>query len=182
MRALVVHESMFGNTRTVAERIADGLRPTMQTTVVRVADATADMVDEADLLVVGGPTHAHSLSRRSTRKGAADMLTKEPELALEPGYDGIGIREWLETMVEAHPGFAAAYDTRIDAPPALTGRASKGAARRLRKLGFELLTEPESFLVDKHSHLIDGEADRAEKWGAALAARVHQTRPAASQA
>ena len=182
MRALVVHESMFGNTRTVAERIADGLRPTMETTVVKVGDATADMVEAADLLVVGGPTHAHSLSRRSTRKGAADMLAKQPELVLEPGYDGIGIREWLEAMIEAHPGYAAAYDTRIDMPPALTGRASKGAAKRLRKLGFELVSEPESFLVDKHNHLLDGEADRAERWGAVLADRVNHARPAARQA
>jgi hypothetical protein len=67
--------------------------------------------------------------------------------------------------------------------PALTGRASKGVARRLRKLGFTLVDGPQSFLVDKHSHLLDGEADRAEAWGAALAGRMSSMveRPPARQ-
>ena len=63
----------------------------------------------------------------------------------------------------------AAFDTRIDAPAALTGRASKGIAKRLRRCGFDLVAEPESFLVDKHNHLLEGEAERARAWGAALA-------------
>jgi hypothetical protein len=29
---------------------------------------------------------------------------------------------------------------------------------------------PESFLVDEHNHLLSGEAERAKKWGASLAA------------
>ena len=75
------------------------------------------------------------------------------------GADGRGAR-----------GAAAAFDTRIDAPAALTGRASKGIAKRLRRCGFSLVVEPESFLVDKHNRLVDGEEERARAWGAALAA------------
>jgi flavodoxin len=62
MRALVVYESMYGNTHVVASNIADGLRATHEVTLVPVADATADLVAEADLLVVGAPTHVHGLS------------------------------------------------------------------------------------------------------------------------
>ncbi|MEZ5297611.1 MAG: hypothetical protein R2697_15455 [Ilumatobacteraceae bacterium] len=65
---------------------------------------------------------------------------------------------------------AAAFDTRADAPEILTGHASHGIAKRLRKHGFELVAEPESFLVDKQNHLVDGEDVRAAEWGEAVAA------------
>jgi hypothetical protein len=42
-----------------------------------------------------------------------------------------------------------------------TGRASGGIANELRHHGFTLVDEPESFLVDRHTHLVAGEADRA---------------------
>ena len=38
----------------------------------------------------------------------------------------------------------------------------------LRQHGFELLVGPISFLVDRHDHLLAGEEERAEHWGAAL--------------
>ena len=55
-------------------------------------------------------------------------------------------------------------------PAALTGRASKGVGRELRHHGFELVTEPESFIVTKENHLVAEEGDRARTWGARLAA------------
>jgi hypothetical protein len=42
-------------------------------------------------------------------------------------------------------GRATAFDTRIDAPVALTGRASKGITRMLRHHGFTVVADPESF-------------------------------------
>jgi hypothetical protein len=47
---------------------------------------------------------------------------------------------------------AAAFDTRVDLPVALTGRASKGIARKLRRHGATLISRPESFLVTKDNH------------------------------
>jgi hypothetical protein len=69
-------------------------------------------------------------------------------------------------------GRAAAFDTRLDAAPLLTGRASKGIARLLHAAGFELAAEPESFLVDKDTLLLAGEEHRAEAWGGGLNARI----------
>src|SRR5690242_5875846 len=71
MRALVVYESMYGNTQVIAGNIADGLRGDYAVTLVPVAEATWDLVTDADLLVVGAPTHMHGLSTRSTRRKAA---------------------------------------------------------------------------------------------------------------
>lgn len=39
MKAVIVYESMYGNTRTIAYAIGEGLRPTAEVTVVSVAQA-----------------------------------------------------------------------------------------------------------------------------------------------
>ena len=171
MRALIVYESLYGNTHVVANHIADGLRNGYEVTVVPVTEATIEMVNEADLLVVGGPTHIHGMSTDSSRKAAADAAGKPGSgLALEPDSVGPGLRDWLHEIGDGHGAPAAAFDTRLDGPQILTGRASLGIAHRLRRHGYRLVLSPESFLVSKHSALIDGETDRAQEWGTTLAA------------
>jgi Flavodoxin len=170
MRALVVYESMFGNTHTVAERIADGLRRRFDVTVVAVDKATADQMAQIDLLVVGGPTHVHGLSSERSRQGAHEVAEKEGSgLTMDPDADGAGLRDWFHGISDSHETAAAAFDTRIDAPAALTGRASKGIAKRLSRRGYRVVATPESFLVDKQNRLLPGEAARAVAWGAELA-------------
>ena len=174
MRTLVVYESMFGNTRAIAEAVAVGLTGTAEALVVPVREVTPAQVHSADLLVVGGPTHAHGLSSSMSRKGAPDYVGKfDVPLVLEPGWDGIGLRDWFESL---EPGSArgAAFDTRADINHLLSGRASRGIADRLRKHGYRLVADPESFLVDKQNQLLPAELARATEWGAELlaAARI----------
>jgi len=121
-----------------------------------------------DLLVVGGPTHAHGLSRSSTRKAAADAA-HDPEkgLTLEAQGNGRGLRDWFDDVRDI-PARGAAFDTRVDMASVLTGRAAPGIARRMRHHGSDLVAKPESFLVDKSNHLLPGEEDRARRWGAEL--------------
>ena len=99
MRALVVYESMYGNTHVVASNIADGLRATHEVTLVPVAEATEDLVAEADLLVVGGPTHMHGLSSPASRRMAAQAAAKPASgLSLDPDACGPGLRDWLKGL------------------------------------------------------------------------------------
>ena len=170
MRAVVVYESMYGNTHLVAEGIADGLRSVdgVDAEVVVVAHASAGALAGADVVVVGGPTHVHGLSRPSTRKAAAEDARKpDRDLELEPDAEGEGLREWFDA-VDGVPARSAAFDTRLDAPAVVTGRASKGIAKRLRRHGSELLDEPHSFLVTKDNHLEDHELEEARSWGRRL--------------
>lgn len=171
MKALVVYESMYGNTHLVADAIAAGWRDADgDAEVVPVTEATPNRMADVEVLVVGGPTHVHGMTRPSTRKAAVEAA-EEPDagLELEPDAAGPGLRDWFDDA-DALPEHAAAFDTRMDAPPALTGRASKGIARRLRKHGCTLLVEPESFLVSKENHLLADEEEHAREWGARLAA------------
>jgi hypothetical protein len=179
MRALIVYESMYGNTRIVAERIASGLADRFEATPVAVSALSPADVAEADLIVCGAPTHAHGLSRPSTRRAAVDAASKDPSLAVVVGADGPGIREWLNGLGRRDGQVAAAFDTRMKGPASLTGRASRTIGRRLRRHGRILAVTPESFLVDKHNRLMPGELDRAESWGRSLdvSAAVSPTRP-----
>jgi flavodoxin len=170
MRAVIVYESMYGNTRLVAEAIAEGMRPVHDVAVVPVRDAGPEVVAGAQIVVVGGPTHAHGMSRPRTRQAAAEMAEKsKPPVALEEGATGSGVRDWLDSL--AFPNvFAASFDTRVHMPAALTGRASKGIDRELSRRGVHRIAEPESFFVTKEGTLEAGEAARARHWGEQLAA------------
>ncbi len=173
MRALVVYESIYGNTHTVAEGIAVGLRPEGDVRVVSVGDATNDLVRWADLVVVGAPTHIHGMTRSSSRKSAIDNATRSGgTVTLDPAADGPGVRDWLRSVEGVRDKRAAAFDTRLPGPAVFTGRASGGIVRGLRRHGFSIAGKPQSFLVGKDSRLIQGETERAVRWGAELASEL----------
>jgi hypothetical protein len=173
VHALVIYESVFGNTHQIADQIANGLRPTMEVTITPVGNLTAELLAAADLVVVGGPTHAHSLSRASSRaEGVRRAGLPDSERQVDPDAEDPGLREWFESGPDGHGTRAAAFDTRVDMNPALTGRASKGIAKRLRHHGFDVIAEPESFLVNRDDRLVVGEAARARTWATTLGAHV----------
>lgn len=178
MRALVVYESMFGNTHTIARHIAGGIDTVGETTVVSVHDATPELVAAADLVVIGGPTHVHGMSSERSRDGAVEQADEDDDLELDPDALGDGLRDWFDRLGgDAGSGrHAAAFDTRVHASPLLTGQASKGIVKRLRKHGFELLHDGESFFVDKSNHLEPDEADRATTWGRSVAEAAQSAR------
>ncbi len=170
MNSIVIYGSRHGNTHKIAEAIASELRR-HGTAHLFAIDEAPSALTKADLIVVGGPTHAHGMSRRSTRQAAAEAANK-PGSGLELDADamGPGLREWFDEVGDRKAATAAAFDTRVDMPRALTGSAGRGIERRLRHSGFEVVTTSESFFVEKHNRLLDGEEQRAATWGKALAA------------
>jgi hypothetical protein len=169
MRAVIVYESMFGSTRAVAEAVAQGIAECADVSVLGVAEADPSVLDGADLLVVGAPTHVHGMSRPSTRKAAREQADKPgSRVVLEPGADsGPGVREWLASLGRLHLA-GAAFDTRLKGPAVITGRASKAIRRSLSHHGVQVVAHPESFRVDTSGELLAGETARARAWGARL--------------
>lgn len=168
MNAVIVYESAWGNTKAVAEAVAEGLGDHATTHLVSVEDAASlsDLV--ADLVVVGAPTHAFGLSRERTRKEAHD---RGGELVTT------GVRDWLDRSAELADGrvadrSVAAFDTHVRHPN-LPGWASHSAAKKLGRLGCTMLAKPESFFVDGYEGpLLPGELDRARHWGSVLGTRL----------
>ena len=172
MRAMIVYESMFGNTRVIADAIAKGLEPVGIVVVVPVPEAGREMLVDADLLVVGGPTHFHGMSRTRTRKWANATAQKpKNDLVLDRDAHGPGVRDWLRSLGQGHTKVAS-FDTRFKGAAVLRGRASRAISRDLRRHGFEVVVKPESFFVTLQNHLGPGEEARAQDRGIRLAARV----------
>ncbi|MEJ3653285.1 flavodoxin [Actinomycetes bacterium KLBMP 9759] len=172
MRVLLVVESIFGNTRRIADAIASGIGSTAQVQVVDVEDAPTAL-DGVDLLVVGGPTHAFGLTSEASRRTAADQSGHAVPVA------AIGLRDWLARIASARgsapvpePSAAAAFDTRMNVLR-LPGSAAAKAARRLRRAGFHIVARPKTFrVVGTEGPLREGELDRAAEWGATLVRRA----------
>src|SRR6185369_8361918 len=121
MHAVVAYESMYGNTRRVAEAIAAGLQSTCSVTLVPVSQLERESLDTADLIVIGGPTHVRGMSRRSTRKAAEEAAHKPcSTLADEADAQAPGLREWLTSVVR--PSIhTAVLNTKIKMPAAFSG-------------------------------------------------------------
>ena len=170
MNVVIVYESIFGNTRMVAEAVAEGVReadPSGQVTVLPVTDATPEKTGGAALVIVGGPTHMRGMSRAFGREKAVEDAPRPG--SVEPGAAGPGIREWLTALPDAQRGCkAATFDTRL--PYALSGGAARPIAKGLRKRGYAVVAGPAGFVVEgAHGPLKSGERDRAQAWGRDLA-------------
>lgn len=156
MKALIVFESAFGNTRLIAEAIADGLRSAgVESTTVPAREAPEAAT--CDLLVLGAPTHFRGLPSPRSReqavaRGAADVPST-------------GLREWLATADLTSVMKVAFFDT------VSARRWAGSAARAMRRAvpGGKRM-ERRSFVVGGDVPVLDeGEIESARAWGAALA-------------
>ena len=168
MSVLVIYESMFGNTEAIAEAIAEGVRresehhpPGPQVSVIPVAQAPVRLPDDVTMLLVGGPTHAFSMSRESTR---ADAVRQGAT-----GTARIGIREWISKCQPRADLPVHTFDTRVHVRM-MPGSAAKQAAGALRRKGFRRAKRGESFWVGgTDGPLSHDEVVRARAWGAFVA-------------
>ena len=169
MRIVVVYESVFGNTHRIASAIEQGARQAASTRLVSVGDQASDDVADADVLVLGGPTHAFAMSTPGSRNEAV-AWSRDPKrsLHLDGGEPAGGIREWLDGEILLPPRFAT-FDTRAQSMRHLPGSAAKGADRQLRSRGVTRLAPPTSFYVTSDNELLPGEEERARAWGEQLA-------------
>jgi hypothetical protein len=161
MTALIIVESMFGNTKRIAELIAEKLAARMPVDVVEVPKAPLVLPADITFLAVAGPTHAFGMSRESTREAAVDEGA--------PATSARGIREWLDMVTDIEPGLPAiAFDTRIH-KKFVPGSAARAATRRLQRLGCTVVEAPISFYVsDTAGPLLPGEEQRAVEFAEML--------------
>ena len=160
MSAIVVYESMWGNTAAVARAVAEGLGP--DTPLLEVGDAPEKLPDDVDLLVVGGPTHAFSMSRPATRRDAVKQGAGTSNAEH-------GIREWLDALPRSDRVAVATFDTKVAKVRHLPGSAARKAAKEVRRRHLGRVVDTESFYVeDSPGPLLAGELERARDWAAQL--------------
>ena len=142
MKALIVYDSVYGNTEKIARAIAGALTPSGEVKVLRAGEANPSELKSVDLLIVGSPTQGGKPTR-----AIQDFLNKLPE----PAIKGINV---------------AAFDTRFSTKlVAIFGYAAGKIAGSLKTKGGTLILPPEAFFVkSKEGPLKDGELERAAAW------------------
>jgi len=156
MKALVVFDSVFGNTAQVARAMAEALGEGATAKAVR--EATAEDLVGLELLLVGSPTRAF----RPTPATVA----------------------WLKDLPAGrlHGVQVAAFDTRADLAEVksgllrrmidLFGYAASPISKRLVQKGGTLAMAPQGFLVKgTEGPLVEGELERAAAWARKAAGR-----------
>lgn len=159
MRAVVVYESLWGNTAAVAREIAAGIGQGAE--ALSTSDATADIIASAELIVAGGPVFAFRLSTDTMREGMRTQPGAPP-----PNLSAPSMRTWLAELPRG-TARCAAFDTRVRGP---FGKGSPTIAKELQAKGYKLVAAPQGFHVQgKFGPLRDGELERARRWGDELA-------------
>lgn len=172
MKALVVYESVWGNTAAVARAIAEGIGP--EARACPTDEVAPDQVATADLVVAGAPVFGFGLPTDAMRTAIA---RDEADAVTPPDLTHPSLRSWLDALPSGH-GRSAAFETRIWWSP----RGATGTIERsLRRLGYPPLAKAERFVVrDKYGPLKDGELDRARAWGRVLRAAIEAESGSAS--
>ncbi|MFL5727309.1 MAG: flavodoxin [Chloroflexota bacterium] len=171
MDAVIVYESLWGNTAAVARAVAEGFGPGAR--ALTTDEATPAVIHGADVVVVGAPVIAFGLASDKTREGIGHG---DEDAGNPPDVAHPSLKSWLDSL-PAGRGSAAAFETRLWwSPRGATGVIERG----LRKAGYEIVGKAEKFVVDgKYGPLREGELDRARGWGRSLAERAGATVEAA---
>jgi flavodoxin len=148
MKTLIVYFSKFGNTKRIAQTIAEALKQAGEAHVVSIDQLAASDFEGVDLVVLGSPTHGFTVP--------------------EP------VRSALATLP---PGSlagksVAAFDTTVRPWPLRLFRASPKLLRQLSQLGGKPVARPQTFFVQTGSTqgtgerdlLLEGQFERAREW------------------
>ncbi|MFN2219186.1 MAG: flavodoxin family protein [Anaerolineae bacterium] len=146
MKTLVVYDSLYGNTETIARTIAQALPGDVP--VVRAGQANPAELATADLLIIGAPTHGSLPSET-----AQDLIQRIGS----PARQGAKLATFDTRLAW---GFLKRY-----------GFAASKMADPLVEKGWALAAEPEGFIVRglKKGPLKRGEVERASAWAKQLA-------------
>jgi flavodoxin len=145
MKALVIYDSIYGNTKKIAETVAAELGKGVIT--VTVSDFSTKDLSGIDLLVVGSPILAFRPSEK-TGKFLAGLRTGQLK----------GVK-------------ATAFDTRVRI--FFHGDAAKKIAESLRQVGAEIVAEPCGFIVEgREGPLANDAIAKAKEWATSIKAKT----------
>jgi flavorubredoxin len=149
-KVLIIYESKYGNTKSVAEAIAEGMRevPGVEAVLNEVKEVKLDKITEFDAIVVGSPNHIGSATK--------------------------GIRKFIDEVGKLSPGvkLGAVFDTYI-------GGDFEKAVKKMEKQigekvpGLKLAAPGLSIKVEgMKGPISEGELPRGKEFGAKVASQL----------
>jgi flavodoxin len=150
MRSLIIYFSNFGNTRKIAEAMAEVLGSAGPAQVISMDQLTVSDLTGVDLVVAGTPTHRMNL----------------PE-AIRPVFETLPRRVLRGTPI-------AVFDTSYRMSRWLAPfTAARRLLSKLRKLGGKRVVPPETFhVMEREGPLYEGEIERAREWARLIHERL----------
>jgi len=147
MKALVVYDSVHGNTEKIAQAIGKAIAKEIEVVVKRANEVKTEQLKDIELVIIGSPTHG--------------------------GWFTEAVKEFLNNTMKLlkQDIRIAVFDSRT--PPVLIHKVFGYAANKMKKTLIkqrrEIVVEPEGFLVEGLKEpLSEGEEERAEKWGKSI--------------
>lgn len=156
MKALIVYDSMYGNTEKIAMAVGQGLGDSAK--IVRSIDMTPEDMQDLNLLVVGSPVHGGRASEKmqeffkTINKGVLkNVYVTAFDTRFESNKHGLGLNTLMNII-----GYAATKILRL--------LIAKGGTQ---------IIDPEGFIVTgEKGPLKDGELERAKAWGELIASKL----------
>ena len=133
MKAVIIYDTQFGNTKRVAEAIARILNANL----FAVSEVQFDQLQDYELFIFGSPIHAWNMSA--------------------------GMKELMKNLrgTSFAGKKAVAFDTKINSR--FAGSATQKIEKQLRNLGFTLAMPGVSFLVQgREGPLVEGEMAKTD--------------------
>lgn len=148
MRALLIYDSIFGNTEKVAKALSSGMREEgIEVDCMRANSVDIGTLGNYDMIVIGGPTHKVGLSE--TMKTFTKQLKK----------------------ADVKNKLAFAYDTKYN--KRFAGSAANRIERRMKQYGMKIVMSHVSAVVlGREGPLEDGTEEKFKQIGGELARLV----------
>lgn len=151
MKGLVLYDSVYGNTRKIAETLGTALGASGEVQVVPVSSVTKETLSGVNLLVVGSPTQGFNpieATKTFLKNLAPQQLAGVKTAAFDTRVDIKVVNSGFLTFMVNIFGYAA---EKIE-----KGLKAKGGIPVIAPAGF--------FVKDKEGPLTEGELERAAAW------------------
>jgi flavodoxin len=136
MKAIVIFDSHYGNTKMIADTIAKKLGDCVPH--ISIKDIKASDINDYDLLIIGSP----NIGWKPTGKIDRFLISLNSEK-----LKSINV---------------AAFDTRVKT--FINLNASHKIVKTLQKYETNIIVPPMGFYIKEHAVLHDGELEKAENW------------------
>lgn len=148
MKILVIYDSYFGNTESIALAIKDSILENKQVVVKKISDFNSSDLEGVEVIIIGSPTRAFRPTGDINNFFKKIDIDKYKWLAFDTGVNPQEIKSKVLTILVK-----------------LFGCAAPNMAKTIKKSGGVMLANPETFyVVGNEGPLVTGEIDRSRQW------------------
>lgn len=149
MKILIIYDSLFGNTQKIAEIIGEKFSLVHESKVLKVTSISPNMLKEADVLIIGSPTHGGRPTdpiKKFIRSFSKDILVNKKMATFDTSFPTKNMGFFIDNIVK------------------FFGNASYRMSNELIKKGVQVIDSKIFYVLGKEGPLQEGEVERAQHW------------------